>query len=211
MLDAEALSRLMQCPAPRAGRWAAPLTAAMARFGIDTPLRRAHFLAQLGHESLSLMRLEESLGYNRARLIEIFGHRVAPDEIAGFVHQPNRLGNRVYAGRNGNGDEASGDGYRYRGRGPLQHTGRGNYRRMGELIGVPLEASPELLLQPETGAMAAAAFWFDGGLNGHADRNDVLAVSRGINLGNPRARATPHGMPDRTSRTQRALRVLDGG
>lgn len=210
MFNADTLSHLMQCPISRATRWAPPLAAAMSRFRIDTPLRRAHFLAQLGHESLSLTRLEEGLSYSRARLADIFGHRLAPSELPAFVQQPVKLGNRVYAGRNGNGDEGSGDGYLYRGRGPLQHTGRGNYRRMGELIGVPLEAQPLLLLEPETGAMAAAAFWADGDLSARADSNDVLAVSRGVNLGNVRSRATPHGMADRATRTQRALRILEG-
>lgn len=119
-----------------------------------------------------------------------------------------KLGNRVYANRNGNGNEASGDGYLFRGRGPLQHTGRGNYRRMGQLTGQPLEEQPALLIEPEIGAMAAAAFWHVNGLNAYADQRDVLAVSRIINLGNARSRATPNGMADRTARTNRALAAL---
>ena len=208
MLTAPLLAQIMQCPVSRAQRWAGPLNAAMKRFGINTPQRAALFLAQLGHESLSLSRTEESLSYSRDRLLEVFGRYVTHAEAASFVHKPTKLGNRVYAKRNGNGNEASGDGYLFRGRGPLQHTGRGNYRRMGQLIGQPLEEQPALLIEPEVGAMAAAAFWHDNGLNAHADRRDVLAVSRIINLGDARSRATPNGMADRTTRTTRALAAL---
>ncbi|MHC9012578.1 glycoside hydrolase family 19 protein [Stenotrophomonas rhizophila] len=208
MITASQLAQAMQCPFTRAQRWADPLNAAMRRFGISTPLRAAHFLAQLGHESLSLARTEESLSYSRDRLLEVFGKYVPLAEAASFVHQPAKLGNRVYAGRNGNGSEASGDGYLFRGRGPMQHTGRANYRRMGQLIGQPLEEQPTLLIEPEVGAMAAAAFWQDNRLNAYADQRDVLAVSRIINLGNARSRATPNGMADRTARTNRALAAL---
>lgn len=208
MLTASQLAQIMQCPATRAQRWVAPLNAAMKRFGINTPVRVAYFLAQLGHESLSLSRVEESLSYSRERLLEVFGKYVAATEAALFVHQPTKLGNRVYAIRNGNGNEASGDGFRYRGRGPMMHTGRGNYRHIGQLIGKPLEDMPRLLIEPEIGAMGAAAFWHDNRLNAYADQRDVLAVSRVVNLGNARSRATPNGMADRTARTRRALEVL---
>lgn len=208
MITAAQLAQAMQCPLTRAQRWLEPLNAAMKRFGISTPLRAAHFLAQLGHESLSLGRVEEGLSYSRDRLLEVFGKYVTPAEAAAFVHQPVKLGNRVYAKRNGNGAESSGDGYRYRGRGPMMHTGRGNYRRIGELIGQPLEELPALLLEPETGAMAAAAFWADNGLNAYADQRDVLAVSRVVNLGNARSRATPNGFADRTARLQRCMTAL---
>ena len=119
MLTAPLLAQIMQCPVSRAQRWAGPLNAAMKRFGINTPVRAAYFLAQLGHESLSLSRTEESLSYSRDRLLEVFGRHVAHAEAAAFVHRPVKLGNRAYANRNGNGNEASGDGYLFRGRGPL--------------------------------------------------------------------------------------------
>jgi len=208
MLTAALLAQIMQCPLPRAQRWVDPLNAAMKRFGITPPVRMAYFLGQLGHESLSLSRVEESLSYSRARLLDVFGAYVDADEAAAFVHQPVKLGNRVYANRNGNGNQASGDGYLFRGRGPMQHTGRGNYRHVGQLIGQPLEEQPALLLEPEIGAMAAAAYWHDAGLNSLADTRDVLAVSRTVNLGNARSRKTPNGLADRTARTTRALAVL---
>lgn len=208
MVTTAQLAQIMQCPLARSQRWAPPLSAAMKRFSINTPVRAAYFLAQVGHESLSLSRVEESLSYSRERLLEVFGKYVEGGEAATFVHQPAKLGSRVYANRNGNGSEASGDGFVYRGRGPMMHTGRGNYRHIGGVIGQPLEEVPALLIEPEIGAMAAAAFWHDNRLNAHADQRDVLAVSRVVNLGNARSRATPNGMADRTARTHRALAAL---
>lgn len=208
MLTAAQLAQIMQCPLTRAQRWVGPLNAAMKRFAITSSLRIAHFLAQVGHESLSLSRVEESLSYSRERLLEVFGNYVTQAEAAGFVHQPVKLGNRVYAGRNGNGSEASGDGYLYRGRGPMQHTGRRNYRHVGQLIGQSLEEQPGLLIEPETGALAAAAYWKDAGLNSYADARDVLGISRIINLGSATSRRTPNGMADRIARTRRALEAL---
>lgn len=208
MLTSEQLTQIMRCPAARAEHWRPALVNAMQRFGITTPRRAAHFLAQLGHESLSLSRTEESLSYSLPRLMEVFGHRIPTNCVSLFVRQPEKLGNYVYADRNGNGNVASGDGYRYRGRGPMQHTGRGNYRRVGELIGAPLEHQPTLLLDVEIGAMAAAAYWHDNRLSGLADTGDVLMVSRKINLGSATSKRMPVGLPDRVARTQRAVAVL---
>ena len=83
MLTPALLAQIMQCPLQRAQRWAEPLNAAMKRFGINTPVRAAYFLAQLGHESLSLSRVEESLSYSRERLLEVFGRYITPAEAAG--------------------------------------------------------------------------------------------------------------------------------
>ena len=208
MLTAPLLAQIMLCPLPRAQRWVDPLNAAMRRFGINTPRRAAHFLAQVGHESLSLTKQEEGMSYSRLRLEEVFGRRLSAAELPSFVSQPVKLGNRVYANRNGNGNEASGDGYLYRGRGPIAVTGRGNYRHIGELIDQPLEQMPQLLLNPEIGALASAAYWHDAGLNALADQGDVLKISRRINLGKVASRATPNGLEDRRQRTEHALRAL---
>ncbi len=210
MLTVATLAQIMQCPMSRAERWVEPLNAAMRRFKITTPRRAAHFLGQVGHESLGLSKLEEAMSYSRARLEEVFGRRLTAAELPAFVHQPEKLGNRVYANRNGNGSEASGDGYLYRGRGAIALTGRGNYRKIGELIGHPLEDMPQLLLNPEVSALAAAAYWLDAGLNALADQGDVLAVSRKVNLGRTDTRSMPEGLQDRRNRTERALAVLGG-
>ncbi|NIJ70587.1 glycoside hydrolase family 19 protein [Xanthomonas sp. 60] len=208
MLTATLLAQIMLCPPSRAQRWVDALNVAMRRFGVNTPRRAAHFLAQVGHESLSLTKLEEGMSYSRLRLEEVFGRRLTAAELPSFVGQPVKLGNRVYANRNGNGNEASGDGYLYRGRGPIAVTGRSNYRHIGRLIDQPLEQMPQLLLNPEVGALASAAYWQDACLNTLADQGDVLPISRRINLGSATSRAIPNGLDDRRQRTERALRVL---
>ncbi len=199
----------MQCSPQRAQRWHAPLLAAANRFGITTKRRAAHWLGQVGHESLSLSRMEEGLTYTTsARLLEVFGARITPAQAPKFLRNPIGLANFVYADRLGNGNEASGDGHLYRGRGPMQHTFRGNYRRIGVLIGLPVEEQPDLLLQIEPSAMGAAAYWHDNGLNVLADAGDVLGLGRKINLGNVRNKRLPEGHSDRVTRTQRALQIL---
>lgn len=202
------LRHVMQCPMARAQRWIDPLNAAMRRFGINTRRRAAYFLAQIGHESLSLARQEERLSFSQKRLEEAFGQYLSPEELPGFVRQPERLGNRVYANRHGNGNEASGDGYHFRARGAMALCGRANYRHIGQLIDQPLEEMPRLLLAPEISAMAAAAYWRHIGLNALADRGYVLEVSRKLNLGSTATRATPAGFMDRRHRTLRAMTVL---
>ncbi|MEA9755544.1 glycoside hydrolase family 19 protein [Xanthomonas campestris pv. raphani] len=203
------LASIMQCSAQRAQRWHGPLLAAANRFGITTKRRAAHWLGQVGHESLSLSRMEEGLTYTTsARLLEVFGARITPAQAPKFLRNPVGLANFVYADRLGNGNEASGDGHSFRGRGPMQHTFRGNYRRIGELIGLPVEEQPDLLLQIEPSALGAAAYWHDNGLNALADTGDVLGLGRKINLGNARAKRLPEGHGDRVTRTKRALQIL---
>ncbi|QSQ38933.1 glycoside hydrolase family 19 protein [Xanthomonas translucens] len=209
MFTAPQLATIMQCPIQRAERWHAPLLAAANRFGITTRRRAAHFLAQVGHESLSLSRMEEGLTYTTAsRLLEVFGERITPAQAPQFLRNPAGLANYMYANRLGNGDVSSGDGYRYRGRGPMQHTFLGNYRRIGAVIGLPLKDEPDRLLEVEAGALSAAAFWHDNGLSVLADANDVLGVGRKINLGNTKTKRLPEGNADRVTRTNRALQTL---
>jgi len=133
----------------------------MAANGITTPEQRAAFLAQVAVESNQLQTTTENLNYTTAqRLQQVFGrtHFPSPDAAAPFLRNPEALANRVYANRNGNGDEASGDGYR--GRGLMQTTGRENYRAAGH------ENDPETLEAPQGAADAAAQFWASHGLNG---------------------------------------------
>lgn len=208
MLTAAHLSQILMCPLTLAQRWADPLNVAMDTFDITTPRRQAHFLAQLGHESHSLQTLQELLSYSPKRIRDEYGCRVAEAEHASYARKPERLANRVHADRGGNGDEASGDGYRYRGRGPLPLRGRGDYRRIGVLIGMPLEDQPELMESPEVAALAAAAWWHDAGLNVLADKDDLLAISRHVNLGSAACKATPQALSERGARTRRALVAL---
>ena len=179
-----------QCSDP--GRWAQALTPAMERYDIDTPARMASFLAQTGHESAQFSHLEENLRYRSAkRLMQVWPKRFPSEQAAGpYVDNPEKLANFVYARRLGNGDASSGDGYRYRGRGILQITGRSNYAAVGQALGLDLIGNPDLLLQAEHAAMSAAWFWDSRGLNALADDRtddddleDFTRITRLINGG----------------------------
>ena len=160
------------------------LDAAMRRFEIDTPSRMAAFAAQLAHESGQLQRWTENLNYRWERLRQVFPKYFTSDaEARAFDRKPERIANRVYASRMGNGPEASGDGWRYRGRGPIQLTGRDNYRACGSAIGVDLVGDPDLLATPGPGCLAAAWFWARNGLNALADAGDFVTITRRINGG----------------------------
>lgn len=191
MLSAQILHQIFpQCPDP--GRWAQALTPAMERYDVNTPARMASFLAQTGHESAQFSRLEENLRYRSAkRLMQVWPKRFPSEKAAGpYVDNPEKLANCVYARRLGNGDASSGDGYRYRGRGILQITGRSNYAAVGQALGLELIENPDLLLQPEHAAMSAAWFWDSRGLNALADDRtddddleDFTRITRLINGG----------------------------
>ena len=154
--------------------WVPALNVAMNRFAINTTARIAAFLAQIAHESGELNRLIENLNYSAARLMQVWPRRFPTIEKAvEFERNPEKLANHVYANRIGNGDTATGDGWKFRERGLIQVTGKGNYREVGLGIGLSLETSPELLEQPDPAALSAAYFWKSRGLNELADdRND---------------------------------------
>lgn len=163
--------------------FAQPLAEACARFGIEGRLPLAAFLAQALHESARLTALEESLWYrDPVRIASIFRSAFrSPSEAAPFARSPERLANRVYAGRLGNGDEASGDGWRYRGRGLFQLTGRDNYHRAALALDRPYLEQPELVAQPRDAALTAAWYWSSRRLSELALTNDVDAITRAVN------------------------------
>ena len=150
---------------------------------INTPLRASHFLSQVYHESSNLRRVVENLNYTSAeRILQIFGGRIAAHEAASFVRQPQRLASRVYANRIGNGNEASGDGWRYRGRGLIQLTGKANYRAFKQWSNEDVVASPDRV-QSELAVLSAVFFWVTNDINRLADADDVRAVTKAVNGG----------------------------
>lgn len=166
----------------------------LAEHGVDSPPRLAHFLAQVLHETGRGAFLYESLNYSTpARLLEIFGvgnHSAAirPEEAAGLLHNEPALAERVYGLGNPAkaqelGNTQPGDGYRYRGGGLLQTTGRGNYHRLKLLSGIDFEANPALVVEARFALLPALHEWSQGGLNIAADRNDILTITRVINGG----------------------------
>ncbi len=191
----------------RAGFFVPALNAAMGRFGITSPVRVAAFLAQVGHESAHLTRLVENLNYSACGLAATWPSRYRgadgkPNALAlNLARHPQAIANNTYASRNGNGDESSGDGWRFRGRGLLQITGRKNYRAAGAGLGLPLEAEPELLEQPEHAAKSSAWWWVAHGLNGLADSGRFALITRTINGG-------MNGQVERLELWERAKAVL---
>lgn len=152
-------------------RYCEALHQAMAECGIDTSARVRAFLAQVGHESAQLNLVEENLNYSAQALRKVFPKYFrTPQEASSYAHHPERIANRVYAGRMGNGSEASGDGWKYRGRGLIQITGRDNYVSMSALMGKDLTVWPDALLMPLDACRSAALWWKAHGLNALADR-----------------------------------------
>ncbi|BCA28386.1 glycoside hydrolase family 19 protein [Metapseudomonas otitidis] len=177
----------------QAGVFVSSINRAAARYDITSRVRLCAFLAQAGHESAELTRLVENLNYGAAGLANTWPARFALDPAArprqpnglaqSLERQPEAIANAVYGNRMGNGPAASGDGWRYRGRGLFQITGRAQYQRCGSALGLPLVVQPELLERPEHAAMSAAWFWDDNGLNALADAGRFDDITQRINGG----------------------------
>jgi putative chitinase len=188
----------------QARQWAGALAAAALRFGIDRPVREAAWVSQCAHESAGFTHLEENLFYTTAeRVRQMWPTRVPSLDVAAtLLRNPKALANRVYANRNGNGDEASGDGWAYRGRGLLQLTGRANYLAAAAALDQPYKSQPDLVSQPPHAAMTAA--WFFVSANGLvlADASNIDALTRAING------AAMAGRDDRRQRFEQAVRAF---
>lgn len=160
-----------------------PLADAMELYEITTPKRVVSFIAQIAHESAGFSRMVESLNYSPQRLLQVFPKYFTPAEAVEFAHDDERIANRVYSKRNGNGDEASGDGFRFRGRGFICLTFRNNYRWMGKHLGEPLEDDPDRASQANIAALVAADYWAAKGCNELTDADKYESVTRAINGG----------------------------
>lgn len=163
--------------------FAEPLDAACQRFDITNRARAAGFVAQCAIESALFQQLEESLYYRSPERIALVFKRLAPRgmSLASLARNPQALANAAYANVNGNGDEASGDGWRYRGRGLKQLTGRGNYRDAEAGLGRPYVAQPDLVAQPEDACLTAAWYWHNAKCNLLADSAQWDAITRAVN------------------------------
>lgn len=189
---------------PKAPRpWLEAIVAELPKHGLDTPEEVASFLAQCAHESNEFTHLEENLNYSAERLMVVWPKRFPSFDIAQrYEHVPERLANYVYAHRMGNGDEASGDGWRFHGRGPIQLTGRRNYAACGTDIGEGLLVVPELLLKPVVGIRSALWFWKITNLDKFDDDRDVKVETRRINGGE-------NGLAHRQQLFNHYLRLLE--
>jgi predicted chitinase len=183
MLVTRELLTRMGASAAHADRHLDALNAAMAVHGIDTELRIAHFLAQVMHESGCLRLTEENLNYSAEGLRRVFRKYYRSDaEAAAHARQPERIANRVYASRMGNGPESSGDGFRYRGRGLIQLTGKDNYRSFAQWCGADVVANPDWVAE-RYAVESAVYYWDRNALNALADVDDLGAITRRINGG----------------------------
>lgn len=161
-----------------------PLNAAMENFEINTPERIAMFMSQIGHESAGLKRTQENLNYSAERLRQVFPRYFpTPNDAANYARNPAKIANRVYGNRMGNGPEASGDGFRYRGRGFIQLTGKNNYQAFASDNNLTLDEAVEYLETPEGAAWSAGWFWSKRNINEPADNGDVRTVTKLINGG----------------------------
>jgi len=194
------IDQILHSPAQLLEQWAPHLDAAMAHYKIDTPKRRAMFLSQIAHESNDLRTLSENLNYKAEALVILFGrHRITSAQAEQFgrtsTHpaDPEALANILYGGEWGRvnlGNTQPGDGYKFRGQGPKQITGRANAAAARDRLRMALgtrvpdfEQHPELFTTPEWGAWSAGDFWNSRNLNSPADRGDVETVTRAINGG----------------------------
>lgn len=169
----------------------------LKQFGLlDNQRRIKHFLAQGAAETGGFTIYEESGAYSAARLLKIFPkYFKSLSEAKAYANKPQAIFNRTYGGRLGN--TLPGDGYKYRGRGILQLTGKDSYKEHGSRLGLDLVESPDQAAKPEISILLAISYWTSLGLNSYADSNDLLAVSRGINGGDPKRNIQPNGMADR--------------
>lgn len=177
------LASISSAGSVRLAQYIAPLNAAMSQFLINTSARAAMFLAEVACESNGFRCVEEDLDYSASELLATFKKHFEPAEIAEYGRKPEAIANRVYANRMGNGDEASGDGWRYHGRGLLQLTGRKNYSACMYGIGVALLDRPELLALPVNAALSSAWFWHTNDLNHLADAGQFTKITEVINGG----------------------------
>jgi putative chitinase len=187
---------------PYIDHWYEALEQLLPDYDINTPKRAAAFLAQCAHESGGFKFIKENLNYKAASLRKVFPKYFPTDELAAaYAMKPEKIANRVYANRMGNGDEASGDGYRYCGRGLIQLTGKQNYTNFGESLEISPEEVSEYLATFEGAAQSACWFWETNNLNKWADADDVVKMTKIINGGTI-------GLEDRIKHYNHALHVL---
>ena len=169
---------------PYLDHWCEALNKILPDYGIDTPQRVAAFIAQAAHESGNFTALHENLNYRWESLRRVFPKYFPDDAIAQqYAHNQEAIANRVYANRMGNGDEASGDGFRYCGRGLIQLTGKSNYQSFADSIETPIEQVPDYLQTFEGAVQSACWFWENNNLNQYADSDDILTMTKRINGG----------------------------
>ena len=182
--------------------WVDALNETFTRFDISNPARQAAFIGQASHESGNFKTLNENLNYRAETLMRVWPKRFPTLEFAKqYEKNPKKIANSVYSNRMGNRDEASGDGYRFRGRGLFQLTGHSNYFHAGKALGEDFVMNPDLVATPRYATLTAAFFWQTHKLNDYADARDYVTMTKRINGGTI-------GLQDRIAHINHALSVL---
>jgi putative chitinase len=189
---------------PYAEHWYEALCEILPDYDINTVPRMAAFLAQTAHESGGYKAIKENLNYRAETLMKVWPRLFPSMEVANqYAHKPEAIANRAYGGRMGNGPEASGDGYKFCGRGLIQLTGKDNYTRYAASTEQSLDEASEHLTTFEGCVQSAAWFWEANNLNQWADSGDMKTLTKRINGGDL-------GLADRIQHYQHALHVLQG-
>lgn len=168
---------------------------------INSDLRIQHFIAQVATETYGLRVIEENLSYKAERLREVFPTRVSPADALKLQRNPIATANHVYGNRRDLGNGPPNDGWNYRGSGFLQLTGKANFKKRGQEVGLPLEQKPDLARQPREGMIAATAYWKSRGINSAADKDDLEKVRALVNGGK-------NGLPEARIWIARAKRIF---
>ena len=194
--------KLSQLVSNNVEQWFEALNANLPTYEINTVERVSAFIAQCAHESGGFRRLKENLNYKWESLRRVFPKYFPTDDVAQeYAHKPEQIANRVYGGRMGNGDESTGDGFRYCGRGLIQLTGRNNYTKFAESIHMAVEEVPTLLETYDGAVKSACWFWHTNNLNQWADVGDIVTMTKRINGGTI-------GLEDRQKHYAHALEVF---
>lgn len=187
---------------PYIDNWFKAISEILPEYEINTPKRVAAFLAQCAHESGGFIFLKENLNYKAPSLRKVFPKYFADDATAAaYANKPEKIANRVYANRMGNGDENSGDGWRYCGRGLIQLTGKDNYTFFAASLDIPVQEAAEYLQTFEGAVQSACFFWEQNNLNQWADKGDILTLTKRINGGTI-------GLEDRQKHYEHALHIF---
>lgn len=184
--------------------WHDALKQLLPDYDINTPQRIAAFLAQCAHESAGFTALKENLNYKPATLLKLFGKYFTPELANVYCAKPNKqeaIANRIYANRMGNGDESSGDGYRYSGKGLIQLTGKSNYQAFADSLEITPTDAAEYMQTFEGACQSACWFWETNNLNKYADIGDFETMTKRINGGTI-------GLEDRKKHYAEALHIL---
>jgi putative chitinase len=180
-------------------QWVDPINKVIAKYDINTPLRLACFLSQTAYESNSYNVLIEDLNYNADQLVKYWPNLFTGTTAQAYAHQPDKIANRIYGNRLGNG--STDDGWKYRGRGIIQTTGKANYTNVAVKLSIKAVEQPDLLLTPLYAALSAGLYWATNGLNAYADKSDIITITKKINGG-------VNGLSDRVKLFNHIITIL---